>query len=62
VFRPCYTVARSKMATLSPADANAMYGARGDAGLVAELSSGPSVGLALVSENAVEKFAVWTDG
>ena len=51
-----FSIAKSKMAVLSQQDANALYGGRGDAGLVAEVATGPSVGLALVAEGAVEKF------
>eukprot|EP00227_Mantoniella_beaufortii_P008272 CAMPEP_0197589204 /NCGR_PEP_ID=MMETSP1326-20131121/10228_1 /TAXON_ID=1155430 /ORGANISM="Genus nov. species nov., Strain RCC2288" /LENGTH=357 /DNA_ID=CAMNT_0043154117 /DNA_START=41 /DNA_END=1114 /DNA_ORIENTATION=- len=57
ILKSGFTVAKTKMAVLSAADASALYGGRGDAALVAEVCSGPSVGLALVAENAVEKFA-----
>jgi len=57
ILKSGFTVAKSKMAVLSAADAQALYGGREDAaGLVAEVSSGPCVGLALVAEDAVDKF------
>ena len=58
IIKSGFSVAKSKMAVLSPQAAEALYGGRSDGGaLAAEVSAGTSVGLALVAEGAVEKFA-----
>ena len=52
-----FVVAECKMATMQRADAERMFGDRNDRALVNDACAGACVGIALVSEDAVAKFA-----